>query len=73
MFVGKEGADPIEEPFKCSTLGYAPGLVHKQKSRLERLTRGEHSSSLQEFVTYGRKKYITLAPVLGVDFNNAYP
>ncbi len=26
MFVGKEGAYPIEEPFRCSTLGQAPLL-----------------------------------------------
>jgi hypothetical protein len=68
MFVGKAGPDPIEEAFICSTLGYAPGLVHKQNTRLERLTRDEHSSLLQEFETYDRKKFITLALVLGVDF-----
>jgi hypothetical protein len=27
MFVGKTGACPIEEPFRCSTLGKAPGLA----------------------------------------------
>jgi hypothetical protein len=29
MFLGKAGAYPCDAPFKCSTLGYAPGLTHK--------------------------------------------
>ncbi len=30
MLVGKAGAYPIEDSFRCSTLEYAPELVHKQ-------------------------------------------
>ncbi len=30
MFVGKAGAYPIEEPFRCSNQGLAPGLAHKK-------------------------------------------
>jgi hypothetical protein len=29
MFAGKAGAYLSEAPFKCSTLGKAPGLTHK--------------------------------------------
>ncbi len=31
MFVGKAGVHPIEEPFKCFTLGKAPSLAHKHR------------------------------------------
>jgi hypothetical protein len=30
MFAGKERAYLSEAPFRCFTLGYAPGLTHKQ-------------------------------------------
>ncbi len=36
------------------------GLTHKHWTRLERLFRDEHSSSLITFVNYGRKFFITL-------------
>jgi len=29
MFAGKAGAYPSEAPFRCCTLGYAAGLIHK--------------------------------------------
>jgi hypothetical protein len=29
MFAGKARAYPSEAPFRCSTLGYAPGLTYK--------------------------------------------
>ncbi len=32
MFVGKVGAQPIEGPLRCSTLGQAPDLAHKQQT-----------------------------------------
>ena len=55
MFVGKEGAYPIEEPFRCSTLGYSPGLAGKA-------CHDKHSSLLQKFVTYGCKNSYNIGP-----------
>jgi len=46
MVANKARACPSEVPLSCSTLGYAPGLVHKQKTRLERLARDKHSRSI---------------------------
>jgi hypothetical protein len=43
-------------PLKCSTLGKAFGLGHKQNC-LERLNRDEHTSLICTLVSYGRKKY----------------
>jgi hypothetical protein len=37
-------------------------LTLKQKTRLERLARDKHSSLLQEFVNYGRKKLYNIGP-----------
>ena len=62
MFVGKAGAYSIKESFGCSTLGWAPGLGHKQKTRLEELARDKPSSLLVKFVTYGRKKFHKIGP-----------
>jgi hypothetical protein len=39
MFVGKARTYPTEEPFRCSTPGWAPGLAHKPYNRLGRLVR----------------------------------
>jgi hypothetical protein len=50
----------------ASTLGEAPGLAHKQKTKLERLARYKHSSLLRKFVTYGRKKFYNIGPRGGV-------
>jgi hypothetical protein len=46
MFVGKAGVYLIEAPFRCFTLGKAPGLIHKHLTRLERLATDKHSSLL---------------------------
>ncbi len=46
-------------PFRCSTLGQAPGLIHKHQTRLERLVRDKHSSLLQKSVNYGCKKFFS--------------
>ncbi len=62
VFAGKARAFPSGIPFRYSTLGQAPGLAHKQYHRLERLARGKHYSSLQKFVTYGRKKFYIIGP-----------
>jgi hypothetical protein len=37
MFAGKLGAYPSEAPFKCSTLGQAPGIIRKHYTKLEKL------------------------------------
>jgi hypothetical protein len=52
MFAGKDGAYPSEAPFRCSILGYAPGLTHKHQIKLERLA----FSLLQKSANYSRKK-----------------
>ncbi len=44
MLVGKARAYPNATPFRCSTLGYAPGLTRKHLTRLERLARDKGSS-----------------------------
>ncbi len=61
-FVGKAGAYPIEEPFRCSTLRQAPGLAHKQQTGLERLARDKPFSLLRKFVIYSRKKFYKIGP-----------
>ncbi len=62
VFAGKARAYPTVTPFSCSTLGQASGLANKQQTRLERLARSKHFRILSKFVTYGRKKFIKLAP-----------
>jgi hypothetical protein len=62
MFVGKAEDHPIEESFRCSALGQAPGLALKQKTRLERLARDKNSSLLRKFVNYGREKFYNIGP-----------
>jgi hypothetical protein len=62
VFVGKAGVYQSETPFRSSTPGKAPGLAHKQWTRLERLARSKHSSLLQEFSTYSRKKFYNIGP-----------
>ncbi len=56
MLVGKSKTFPSQEPFTCSALGQAPGLAHKQQTRLDRLARDKVSSLLQKLVNYDRKK-----------------
>jgi hypothetical protein len=62
MFAGEAGDYQSEASFRCSTLGKAPGLTNKHKTRLERLARDKHSSLLQKLVKYGQKSFIKLAP-----------
>ena len=59
MLVGKARAYPRAAPFRCFTVGYAPGLTHLS---LERLARDKHSSLLQKLINYGQKGFIGLAP-----------
>jgi hypothetical protein len=58
----KDEAYPSEASFRCSTLGEAPGLTHKNEIRLERLARDKQSTSLQKLVNNARKSFIGLAP-----------
>jgi hypothetical protein len=62
MFFDKAGAFAIEEPFSCSTLGQAPGLAHKQETRLERPATDKNSSLVLTVVDYGQKSFIKLTP-----------
>ncbi len=49
MFAGKAGAYLSEAPFRCSTLGLAPGLT---QTKQERLARDKQAGSLRKFVNY---------------------
>jgi hypothetical protein len=62
MSVCKAGTYPIEEPLRCSTIGQAPGLAHKQETRLERLAMDKHSSLRQKFVNYREKMFYNIGP-----------
>ncbi len=62
VFAGKAETYPSDAPLKCSTLGSAPGLTHKYKTRLERLARDKHSSLLRKSVNYGSKKFYSTGP-----------
>jgi hypothetical protein len=61
MFVGKARSLPQrttpEKRFHLSRL-----QPYSQKFRLEKIARDKHSSLLQIFVNYGRKKLLTLGP-----------
>jgi len=60
MFVGKARGLPYSgPPEKCFTR-VDDGLARKHWNRLEKLARAEHSSLLQKFVTYGRKKFYNI-------------
>jgi hypothetical protein len=62
MFDSKAGTYPRVETSRCFTLGYTPGLTQKLYIRLESSKRGKHSSLLQTFVNYGRKKFSKIGP-----------
>ncbi len=64
MFAGKAGAYTSEVPFRCSTLGWAPGFTHKHQTRLERLAKDKHSSLLRKSVNYGRIFFIVEEPAI---------
>jgi hypothetical protein len=57
MFASKDSAYPSFSPFRCSTLGLAPGLICKHLTRLERPDSYKHSSLIRAFVNYGRIKF----------------
>ncbi len=52
--------------------GQAPGLTHKHYNRLIRLVRDKHSSLLQIFVNYGRKKFYNIGPRFILNLKRVY-
>ncbi len=59
-FSGKSGACPSEKPFRGSTLGQAPGLVHKHQSRLEMLAKANTPAYYENSQLSAVKSFITL-------------
>jgi hypothetical protein len=56
-FAREARAYPSEGSFRCSTLGYAPGLSDKDYTRLESISKDKHSSLMQTCLNYGCKKF----------------
>jgi hypothetical protein len=50
MCVSKAGAYPSEATFRCSSLGYAPGLTNRHYPKLEKLARDRHFGLLLTFI-----------------------
>ncbi len=61
LFASEAGVYPSKTPFRCSTLGLAPGKAHKQKTT-EMAFQEQTLKLVKKFVTYGRKSFIILAP-----------
>ncbi len=59
---GEVGDYLSKAPLRCYTLGLAPDLTLKLKTRLKRPPRDTYSSLLRTFVKYGGKFFITLGP-----------
>ncbi len=55
------GARP--EP-KHSSLGWAPCLTHKNKTKAERIAMDKHASLLQTIVNNGRKKFYDIGTIV---------
>ncbi len=55
-------------PLKKSTLILFNQGYPKHEARLEKLARDKHSSLLQRFVTYGRKKFYNIMPRLRLNY-----
>jgi hypothetical protein len=58
LFARNAGAYSSEAPFRLSTLGEAPGLTHKHKTKPERLARDKHFSLFSPFVSYVGKMLV---------------
>jgi hypothetical protein len=56
MFAGMAATYPSELPFRCSSIWQASCPYPQTLTMLERPAKDKHSSLLQAFVTYGRKK-----------------
>ncbi len=62
MFVNKAGVYSGEAPFRCFTLGLAPGLTYKHYTMLIKLVRDKPFSLLQTFVNFGHKQLYDIGP-----------
>jgi hypothetical protein len=61
MGKSKAGATLIGAPFRCSTLGFAPGLSCKHETTVDRLTTDKQSSLFGSFINYAHKRLIAFA------------
>ncbi len=52
MFVTRAAVYLGEAPFRCSTLGWSPGLTHKHLTRQEKPARDKDSSPFGSFISY---------------------
>ncbi len=57
---GQTGAYQSEVPFRCSTRGQAPDLIHKLQAILEGPAIDKHSSLLRIFAIYRHKKFYNI-------------
>jgi len=64
IFVSKAGAYPRVEQLKRASLGQPPDVTCNRKTRLRRAVSDKHSSLLQKFINYGRKKFYSAGPRL---------
>ncbi len=62
IFVGKARSLPKSVSSEKDFTWVGSGLSNKHLTRLEKLARSKHSSLVRKFITYGRKKFTTLAP-----------
>jgi hypothetical protein len=62
VFAGKAGAYPSEITFRCSTLGKAPGLAHKDSAG--KASHGKTLAFYENSLITAVKSFITLAPCL---------
>jgi hypothetical protein len=62
MFAGKVRAYQSEAPFRCSFLGKAPGLTHKQEARLVKLAKEYALSYYEHSQITVVKRFIPLDP-----------
>jgi hypothetical protein len=62
LFVGKARSQPFSvEPERCFTW-VGSCLTHKHYTILEKLARTQHSSLVQKFTIYDRKKFYNIGP-----------
>ncbi len=64
MFLGEAGAYPSKVPFRCSTLGLAPGLNHKHETRQERLAGTNPVACYEKSKLTAVKSFVTRATAL---------
>ncbi len=62
MFAGKAGSLQLSEAPESSYIPVGSSLTRKFQTRLESVDGGKHSSLLQTFVNYGRKKIYNIEP-----------